>query len=168
MIPAEIAYECLQSVPNYQEPALRLLLSLRTYIEFLSTKEILKDPPSGYLFPPVDIDYALAAIEEKVLAGEYQSEYDFQTELQSLIISVRDGHFYWLGDILGAFTFARLNAELVAISSDGVETPEIYFARKCPLLFEGSRRIDRCQSIFLEWTIPRGVSLLSRDSRHPQ
>jgi len=142
-IPANLAYDCLKSVPNHQEPALRLLLALRTYIEFLSTKDILKNPPSGYLFPPVDIDYALSAIEEKVLTGEYESEYDFQNELFTLIVSARDGHFFWLSDILQAFTFARPNSELVAISSDGVETPKIYFARKWRYSFTGRQHIDR-------------------------
>jgi hypothetical protein len=117
-------------VPNYHDPAIRLLNSLRTYLEFQSTKEILKKPPSGYLFPPLDIDYALDAIQEKVEAGEYDSEYAFQTDLSTLFISAKDGHFYWSGDLLGAFTYVRRAADLVAISSDGLETPEIYHACK--------------------------------------
>lgn len=130
VIDADIAYACLNSVPNFQEPAIRLLNSLRTYLEFQSTKDILKDPPSGYLFPALDIDYALDSIQEKVLAAEYESEYHFQTDLDSLFRSAKDGHFYCSLDLLGAITFVRAAADLVAISSDGVETPEIYHARK--------------------------------------
>lgn len=99
-------------------------------MEFQSSKEILKKPPPGYLFPAVDIDYALDAIQEKVEAGEYESEYAFQTDLSTLFISAKDGHFYFSGDLLGAFTYARKAADLVAISSDGLETPEIYHVCK--------------------------------------
>lgn len=129
VIRADLAYECLKSIPNYQEPAILLLNSLRPYFEFQSTKDYLPDPPSGYLYPAVDLDAGLDAVQKKVEEGEYESEYDMQVDIGLLIGSVRDGHFSWAGDVLGAFTFFRSHA-LVAVSSDGEQVPQIYLARK--------------------------------------
>lgn len=145
-IPADIAYACLNSVPNFQEPAIRLLNSLRTYLEFQSTKEILKKPPSGYLFPAIDIDYALDSIQEKVEAGEYESEYQFQIDIDSFIRASKDGHFYLNLDLIGGFTFVR-SATLVAVSSDGVETPKIYHTSKWEPCPTRSQHTNLCQMI---------------------
>ena len=117
-------------MPNHQEPAIRLLNSLRTYLEFQSTKDLLKEPPEGYLFPPTDIDEGLDQIQKNVENAEYESEYAFQLDIATLLLSAKDGHLGWHGDLLGVFTFARLNVGdgLVAISSDGQQSPQIYYA----------------------------------------
>lgn len=128
-IPVELAYDCLKSVPNYQEPALRLLNALRTYFEFQSDKEYLRNPPSGYLFPAVDFDAEFDTIRANVQKGLYKSEYDMQLDITALLTSARDGHLYWLGDILGAFVFERgVGQGLVALSIDGIEQPQVYMA----------------------------------------
>ncbi|OAL21631.1 hypothetical protein AYO20_11349 [Fonsecaea nubica] len=125
-IPAELAYECMKSVPNYQEPAIRLLNSLRTYLEFQSNKEYLLNPPSGYLFPAVDLDGGLNSIQKKVEAGLYQSEYDMQAEIVALLTSARDGHLSFQIDLFSSFTFLRTAGDgLATISSDGVEEPQM-------------------------------------------
>jgi hypothetical protein len=128
VIPAELAYNCMRSVPNYQEPAISLLNSLRTYLEFQSSKEYLRNPPPGYLLPAVDIDTEFDGIQQKVEASGYESEYDFQVDIYSLLLSAHDGHFSWQGDVFGAFTFVRLAGGngLYAVSSDGVEPPLVY------------------------------------------
>lgn len=129
LIPAELAYDCLRSVPNYQDPAISLINSLRTYLEFQSSKEYLRNPPSGYLLPSVDIDTELDGIQKKVENGTYASEYDMQVDIVALLTSAHDGHLAWLGDLFYSFPFARLAAgDLVAISTDGIETPQIYLA----------------------------------------
>lgn len=74
-IPAEIAYNCLETIPNHPEPALALLDALNPLIEFQSTIPYLKNPPSGYLFPAVDIEQGLADIAANVAAGAYESQY---------------------------------------------------------------------------------------------
>ncbi|KAI1618223.1 hypothetical protein EDD36DRAFT_25269 [Exophiala viscosa] len=128
-IPADLAYECLKSVPNFQEPALRLLNALRTYLEFQSDKVYLQEPPSGYLFPPVELDAELDTIQAKVESRQYKSEYDMQIDITSLLISAKDGHLYWFGDLMGAFTFVRhVELGLAAVSVDGVEQPQVYMA----------------------------------------
>lgn len=132
LISADLAYNCLKSVPNYQEPALRLLNSLRTYLEFQSTKEYLKRPPPGYLFPAVDLDTEFNNIQKKVENGEYESEYDMQVAITSLLTSARDGHLSWNGDLMGAFTFVRsVGSGLAAVSSDGEQPPQVYLVGKC-------------------------------------
>lgn len=130
VIDAELAFECLNSVPNHQEPALRLLSSLRTYLEFHSSKDILKNPPQGYLFPNVDLDDGLDIIQQNVEDAQYQSEYAFQLDITTLLLSAKDGHLTWNGDLLGAFTFARLDVGtgLVALSSDGQQSPQVYWS----------------------------------------
>jgi hypothetical protein len=128
-IPAELAYDCLKSVPNYQEPALRLLNALRTYLEFQSTKEYLRKPPSGYLFPAVNLDAEFDTIQANVERGVYQSEYDMQVDIISLLASARDGHLTWNGDLFSAFGFQRgVGRGLVALSVDGIEQPQVYMA----------------------------------------
>ncbi|EXJ74024.1 uncharacterized protein A1O5_02318 [Cladophialophora psammophila CBS 110553] len=122
-IPAELAYNCMRSVPNYQEPALRLLNSLRTYLEFQSNKEYLLNPPQGYLFPSLDLDGEFDTIQKKVEAGAYESEYDMQVDIFALLTAARDGHLSWNGDLMGAFMFRR-GAALAAVSSDGEEIPQ--------------------------------------------
>jgi hypothetical protein len=134
VIPAELAYNCLKSVPNYQDHARSLLNSLRTYLEFQSSKEYLRNPPAGYLLPPVDIDTELDNIQQKVEAGAYGSEYDFQVDIVALLLSTHDGHLSWAGDVYSAFSFIRLAGGvggLYAVSADGVDLPLIYVSGEC-------------------------------------
>jgi hypothetical protein len=122
----------LKSIPNQREPALRLVNSLRPFLEFQSTKEILRDPPQGYLFPAIDLDDGLDTIKKKVEACKYESEYDMQIDIHTLLVSAHDGHLNWNGELTQAFTFAR-TVGLVAVSSDGLELPKIFVAGKqCP------------------------------------
>ncbi|EXJ78245.1 hypothetical protein A1O3_09406 [Capronia epimyces CBS 606.96] len=126
-IDADLAYACLKSVPNHQGPAIRLLNSLRTYLEFQSTKDYLPDPPSGYLFSAVDLDAGLDNVLAKVQQEGYDSEYDMQADIFALLTAARDRHLLWFGDLMGTFTFKR-PASLVAVSSDGEQTPQVYIS----------------------------------------
>ena len=129
VIPADLAYNCMRSVPNYQAPAISLLNSLRTYIEFQSSIEYLQNPPSGYLLPAVDLITEFDDIQKRVENGTYESEYDFQVDVVSMFNSAHDGHFSWNGDLIGAFTFVRLAGNgLAAVSSDGQDVPQVYVA----------------------------------------
>ena len=166
-IEAEIAHECLRSVPNYQDAALRLLNSLRAYLEFQSTKEILKTPPKGWLFPPVDLDYGMDAIQEKVEAEEYESEYAFQLDIVTLLGSARDGHLAWNGDLMSAFSFRR-RANVAAISSDGVQLPQIYHLCTSRPWVIAKRCANEIQPILLPWTMMVNATYQSRATVHHQ
>lgn len=125
IIPAELAYNCLQSVPNEQAPALQLLQGMAPFIEFQSTLAYLKNPPPGYLFPPVDVAEGLAEIAANVAEGAYMSEYDFQTDIQALLISAKDDHLSFAGDVTGVFSFLR-TVSLVSASLDGAQIPQVF------------------------------------------
>lgn len=126
-IPAKVAYDCLKSVPIVKGDALRLVTDLAPYFEIQTTINILKDPPSGYLFPGVDLMTGLARIESHVRDGGYTSEYDFEFDLYTLVQSAHDGFFNYLPDIFsGVFQFIRKHG-LVSLSKDGLELPKLYF-----------------------------------------
>lgn len=105
---------------------------MRTYLEFQSTKDYLRNPPSGFLFPALDLDVEFNGIQEKVEAGLYDSEYDMQVDITSLLTSAHDGHLGWQGDLMGVFTFERggVGFGLAAVSSDGVQPPQVYLTGK--------------------------------------
>jgi hypothetical protein len=44
-VPAELAYECLNSIPFNQSAAAALLESMKPYLEWQSTTSYVKDPP---------------------------------------------------------------------------------------------------------------------------
>ncbi|KAH8165545.1 hypothetical protein CIB48_g2681 [Xylaria polymorpha] len=66
---ASQAYECLKSVPVHKEPAIRLLEELKPFLEWQSDQAFLKNPPSGYPYPPVDIMGELETIRSNLEAG---------------------------------------------------------------------------------------------------
>lgn len=144
-IPAEVAYGCLRSAPNYREPALALISSLRPWLEIQSDLEYLKDPPVGRLYPRRDIHAALDSIQTKVEAGAYECEYDFQYDIISMARSAHDTHFALPLDLATqVFAFSRgspgrLGSLLVSVSADGLDVPQIYMA--CQSFSQVSMRV---------------------------
>lgn len=125
-IPAEIAYECLLSVPIIEEDAITLVESFPPYLQFQSTLDYLIDPPSGYLLPGIDLIGGLKHIAAKVRGGKYNGEYEFQIELLNLFQRAHDGHLGFFGDVLGnGLAFFR-TINLVSVSEDGQQLPKIY------------------------------------------
>lgn len=118
----------MESVPLHKDEALKLVESLVPYVEFQSTLEYLKNPPEGYLHPGVDVLGGLSDIADAVKAGEYSSEYDFQTDIQALFMAAQDTHLSFVGDAAGVFKFKRENTPLLSFSSDGNELPIIMCA----------------------------------------
>lgn len=126
IIPAKIAYNCLKSVPIVKKDALRLVTNLGPYLELQSTIGFLKDPPSGYLLPGVDILAGLSRIESLVRDDVYTSEYDFELDLYTLVHSAHDGHFDYSAEMFnGVFKYQRTQV-LASISKDGLDLPKIY------------------------------------------
>lgn len=127
---AQLAFECLQSVPNKPEPAQALIRSLSAYVQWQSTLPWLKDPPASYMLPPTDITGGLAEIGRTAAAGGYGSEYNFQLAILQLFASAHDGHFNYRGDIFKAFGFGNaLASDIVSVSRDGREVPRLYHQR---------------------------------------
>lgn len=138
-MPAKLAFDCLQSVPNKPDPAKELLKSLKTYVQLQSTLPFLKNPPASYKLPAVDIEGGFQSIGEKVANNKYQSEYDFQLDILDLISSAHDGHFVFRGDMFKTFSFRNgLVTDVVSISRDGVEVPKLYHLSTSQLSSEPS------------------------------
>ncbi|EUC42279.1 hypothetical protein COCMIDRAFT_103941 [Bipolaris oryzae ATCC 44560] len=128
-VPAQLAYDCLTSVPFNQSAALALVDGVVPYFRWQSNTVWLKDPPKEYaekVQPGVDIWGGLDKIREKVVKSSYDNEYEFGFELYRLLQTTHDGHFVYVPDILGTvFNFAR-PVPLVSASSDGKELPKAY------------------------------------------
>ncbi|KAF2034351.1 hypothetical protein EK21DRAFT_56424 [Setomelanomma holmii] len=118
-VPAQLAYDCITSVPFNQSAALALVDGVVPYFKWQSNTVWLKDPPAEYaekVQPAVDIWGELETIRGKVVGGEYDSEYE----------STHDGHFVYVPDSVGnVFNFAR-PVPIVSVSSDGKELPKAY------------------------------------------
>ncbi|KAK2747309.1 hypothetical protein FQN57_002207 [Myotisia sp. PD_48] len=126
-IPAELAYDCLSTVPFKKNDALRLIDGLNSYFQWQSTIDYLKNPPVGYLLPAVDLDAGIASIRRKVTQNSYKSEFQFQSEISSLVSSMHDGHFDLFLDAMTIFSFQRRAfGPLASISQDGKQFPKIY------------------------------------------
>jgi hypothetical protein len=78
-VPAQLAYDCITSVPFGQAAALALVDGVVPYFKWQSTTAFLKDPPQEYIQkiqPAVDVWGQLANIRSKVVAKKYKNEYE--------------------------------------------------------------------------------------------
>jgi hypothetical protein len=126
-VTAQLANDCLLSVPNKPEPAQKLITSLKSFVAWQSTLVYLKSPPPSYGFPAVDIMAGLDNISSTAGAGRYTSEYEFQLDIVRMLASAHDGHFAYRPDVFKAFGFRNnLVKDLVSISTDGKELPKLY------------------------------------------
>lgn len=128
-VPAQLAMECLVSVPFHQGPALKLIESTRIYLQWQSTTAWLKDPPKEYaekVRGPFDLWGQWENIRNKVRAGSYKNEYEFGLDVYELFHAPHDSHLLYVPDSFGsAFLFGR-PMSLVSVSSDGQEMPKPY------------------------------------------
>lgn len=91
-VPAQLAYDCLQSVPLGKDNALELVDAIKPYFNWQSSTAYLKTPPEEYaekIQEAVDIFAGLDEVRSKVESGEYKSEYDFGWELYTLLQSTQ-------------------------------------------------------------------------------
>ena len=99
--------------------------SVLAYSEWQSTLAYLKDPPSDYAYPGVDVIKELQNITDAIEGNLYSSEYDYASDVSSVIERSHDGHYSFVPDVFGVFTFFRED-QLVSVSIDGKELPQIY------------------------------------------
>ena len=85
----------------------------------------MKNPPSSYQQPAIDILAGLEQIQKDVAKGAFANQYAFEATLQNLVYSAHDAHFQLEAGILAAFTFLSPYS-IVALSEDGVQTPKVY------------------------------------------
>lgn len=78
-VPAQLAYDCITSVPFNQSAALALVDGIVPYVRWQSTTAYLKDPPEKYvekIQDAVDIWGELEKIRAKVEDGAYENEFE--------------------------------------------------------------------------------------------
>ena len=93
IVDAQLAFDCLNSVPLKAKEALQLMQAMMPFVELQSTIEYLKAPPASYWLPPIDLRANLNEIMANISSGSYNSEYAFQTQLLKVVNAVHDGHF---------------------------------------------------------------------------
>ncbi|KAF2122064.1 hypothetical protein BDV96DRAFT_136935 [Lophiotrema nucula] len=131
VVPAELGLMCLQSVPLDKEGNIKLIDDLKLYLGWQSNLAYLKNPPPDYTEESVDIMSELDSMQKQLSADGYKSEYDFQSDVNTLLNRAYDNHLTWQPDILaGVMQFQRpAGTELVSVSADGQSIPEIYSYR---------------------------------------
>lgn len=78
-VPAQLAYDCITSVPLNADAALRLMESIRPYLRWQSTTAYLKDPPAEYvekIQPPVDLWAGFESIIDNLKSERWTQEYE--------------------------------------------------------------------------------------------
>ncbi|KAK0100490.1 hypothetical protein ONS95_008438 [Cadophora gregata] len=124
-VAAQLAHDCLNSVPLNKTAALQLVDSMVPYIEWQSDTAWKKNPPADYFYPPHDIFGYLASVKANLQANKYANEYEFQEDLYQVFARGHDGHFVFYPDALTkAFEWGRKRS-LVSISEDGTSLPVI-------------------------------------------
>ena len=83
-VPAQLAYECLQSVPVDVEGDVLQIQQLKEYLQFQSTLTYLKAGSKGQI-EPYDILGQLDVLAEEVGNGTFDSEYDVQLSIRKLL-----------------------------------------------------------------------------------
>lgn len=129
VVPAGMAWDCINSVPLNATSGKLLLESLKPYIVWQSTLNVLKDPPAEYVEkvqPAVDIMGGLDQLASDIDAGKFSNEYDFGWALYTLIQGAHDGHFTYVPDSVGGIFQWGRNVPLVSVSEDGEQLPAVF------------------------------------------
>ncbi|KAK8052192.1 hypothetical protein PG993_003577 [Apiospora rasikravindrae] len=140
---------CLSSVPFYADPALRFLEYYNTTLQFQSTLAYLKSPPGGYQQPAIDVVDIIHRIETNVTAGYYQNQYEFEVDLQKLVLAIHDAHVYLDIGITTPFVYGSPYS-ISSVSIDGKEPPKPYLTED----------IQQAQSDGWTWT-PSPISQIN-------
>ena len=115
-------------MPLNKQNASIVLDGLEAFWTFHSDSAWLKNPPSSYPVPGVDLNAGLASICANVESGNITGEYQFQSAIQDLVNQVADGHFYYEMDLLHVFKFDNhAIGPVAAVSKDGTSLPLSYY-----------------------------------------
>src|SRR5271154_6922560 len=89
---ASFAYECLTSVPFNPAVATRFLQYYNDTLQFQSTLTYLKNPPTSYQQPGIDLLGGLEQLQQGINNGNFSNQYEFEAALQTLLYATHDGH----------------------------------------------------------------------------
>jgi hypothetical protein len=115
-------------VPFNPAVASRFLDYYNDTLQFQSTLTYLKDPPRSYQQPGVDLLGGLAALKQGIDDGIFPNQYEFEAALQTLLYASHDSHVTLNAGILAAFSFSSPQ-EIVSLSSDGIQLPQVYLVK---------------------------------------
>lgn len=132
VFPAKLAYECLTSVPFNRTVATQFLQYYKDTLQFQSTLAYLKNPPSSYQQPAVDLLAGIDLIQRQIDTGVFHNEYAFEAAVQNLVYQTHDGHIELFAGALNVFTFGSA-LPIVSLSADGFALPKVYIS--CELRF---------------------------------
>lgn len=113
------------SVPFNPAVALRFIRFFNETLQFQSTLAYLRDPPTGYQQPAVDVIAKLNEIEGRVNSGFYKNEYAFEQDIYLLAYAAHDDHVDLSAGILSVFSFAS-PYYISSVSVDGKQAPQIF------------------------------------------
>ncbi|KAF2872426.1 hypothetical protein BDV95DRAFT_606042 [Massariosphaeria phaeospora] len=122
-IPAQTAFECLDSVPVDVQGNSKLIDELKLVWQWQSEISWLKNPPAEWEWGPIDIEKELDNVKANL--ESFSSEYAVQLAIQNITIRTGNYHFNYQPDILQIFSFYRLFS-VVSISEDGKALPKLY------------------------------------------
>ncbi|KAJ4313271.1 hypothetical protein N0V84_009499 [Fusarium piperis] len=142
-VPAQLAHECLLSIPFRSDLANEFIQEISKHIQWHSTVDALKDPPATYTSSATDILGGL----EKIGRTNYASHYEFDTAISSLLSSANDGHLAIFPCTLSIFDFCLEHDGLVSVSTSGIQAPEVYTLSDSLLLNDTSVQVSPVVSI---------------------
>ncbi|KXG54378.1 Interphotoreceptor retinol-binding [Penicillium griseofulvum] len=125
IVPHDLAHRCLLSMPFESDRAVDFLIQVRKILEFQSTIDILKNPPSGYTMPSTDIMGEIDTIMAKARSNSYTSQFEMDLEINHLIKTAHDGHLAFQLCSQSIFKY-QIDMPLVSISTDGLALPQVY------------------------------------------
>jgi hypothetical protein len=143
-IPAQAAFDCLNSVPVDTQGNQKLIDELKLVWQFQSELVWFKNPGSDWEYGPLDIIGELDKIKGSL--GSFQSEYAVQLAIQNITIRTGNFHFNYAPDILQVFRFQR-EFNVASISSDGKALPKLYVHDDVEHLARGNSRVSEIQQI---------------------
>ncbi|KAJ6148563.1 hypothetical protein N7497_010545 [Penicillium chrysogenum] len=123
--PGALAYECLQSMPFDPKRGAAFVEDVKKYMQWQSNADVLSNPPTSYLSPPVDIWGGLDYLQQQAADNKFGNQFEFDTALSDLFISAKDGHLSLIPCSYMPFAFVG-HESLVSVSSDGLQLPQIY------------------------------------------
>ncbi|KAI9659055.1 MAG: hypothetical protein M1821_002015 [Bathelium mastoideum] len=118
-------YNCWITVPFISAISTRFVKYWNDTLQFQSTLDYLKAPPTGYQQPAVDLIAGLNEIQTTIANGGFANEYQFEAALQNVLYSANDAHVSLTAGLLSSFSFGSSNG-LTSLSLDGVELPKVY------------------------------------------
>lgn len=128
---AQQAFDCLSSVPFVPGVADQFLTYYNDTLQFQSTTAYLKDPPTSYQQPSIDLVQGLDQIRQGIANGVFGNQYAFEATLQNLIQQTHDTHLVLDFGILNAFSFGSPYG-IVSVSPDGIQSPKVYcYGKSC-------------------------------------